>query len=103
MISKSDVANRLVLGGGLLLNALQEASDKQLGVNSQLSVTLRAALSGDGKLRMAEVQRELSSLSETIQEDLLREAHRTMTLSGMGLFSSLPVRNQGSRGKPSKH
>lgn len=99
----TDFTNRLALGGKLLLQALQDVADKRLGVNSQLSTSLRAARAQGGETEIAGVQRSLAGLPEKTQEELLREVHHKMAISGPGLLAAWPVATPQGGGKSTKH
>jgi hypothetical protein len=98
----TDFDAQFALGGRNFLRALRDVSDKHLGVNSELSVHARAALSDESNSEIGAVQKALAALPFATQEELLREVHKKLIFSADGLLSAWPS-EQSSKKKPSRH
>ena len=76
-----DLANFIGLmevGGRALLEALEQVSQRELGVNSALAVAARAALDSKKNGDLQAVREALAGLSDEVRDGLLREVHRKM-------------------------
>ncbi len=96
-----DLANFIGLmevGGRALLEALEQVSQRELGVNSALAVAARAALDSKKNGDLQAVREALAGLSNEVRDGLLREVHRKMCFDDAGLMRSWPT--QGSNGGP---